>query len=103
LALENVLNQIIAVFSGDDGQQEELAAVMASAEQSDSRNGYRQNECSPSNQNRIDLQGLAKIQDTLEKIYKMVYTVKSEVGNVGKSANHDCSGLESQAIWITQQ
>ena len=89
LALENVLNQIIAAFSGEDEQQEELTAMMASAEQSDSRNGYRQNECSPSNRNRIDPQCLAKFQDTFEKIYKMVCDVKSEVGNVRTSTNHD--------------
>jgi hypothetical protein len=31
LALVNVLNQIIALFSGEDEQQEELVAMMASA------------------------------------------------------------------------
>ena len=43
LELEDVLNQIIAVFSIDDEEQHEaLAAMIASAEQPDSRSGYRQ-------------------------------------------------------------
>jgi hypothetical protein len=44
LELEKVLNQIIAVFSDEDEQQEELEAMMASAEPSDSQNDYRQKE-----------------------------------------------------------
>ena len=39
--LEEVLNQIISVFSTDDEQHEELVAIMASDEQYVARTGYR--------------------------------------------------------------
>jgi hypothetical protein len=79
-----VLNQIVSVFSTDDEQQEELAAMMASDEPYVVRTGYRP---TPSNQNSTDIQILAQFQDTLEKILKMVCDVKSELGNVRKSSN----------------
>jgi hypothetical protein len=50
LELDSVLNpsRIITVFSCEDERQEEFVAMLSSAEQSDSRSGYRQKECSPS-------------------------------------------------------
>jgi hypothetical protein len=67
LELEHVLYQIISVFSTDDEQHEELAAMMASDEQYVVQTGYRP---TPSNQNSTDTQTLAQFQDTLEKKIK---------------------------------
>ena len=66
LELEHVLNQIVSVFSNDDEQNEELAAMMASDEPLVVRTGYRPTQ---SNQNSTNNQILAQIQDTLEKIW----------------------------------
>jgi hypothetical protein len=76
LELEHVLNQIVSVFSNDDEQHEELAAMMVSDEPHAVRTGYRP---TPSNQNSTDTQTLAQFQDTLEKILRMVCDVKSEL------------------------
>jgi hypothetical protein len=54
LELDHVLNQIVSVFSNDDEQTEELAAMMAS-DVHVVRTGYRPN---PSNQNSSDTQSL---------------------------------------------
>jgi hypothetical protein len=88
LELEHVLNQLVSVFSTDDEQHEELAAMMASDEPYVVRTGYRP---TPSNQNSTDTQTLAQFQDTLDKILRMVCDVKSELGNVCESSNHDPS------------
>jgi hypothetical protein len=82
--LDHVLNQIVSVFSNDDEQNEELAAMLASDEPLVVRTGYRP---TPSNQNSSDTQALAHFQETLEKILKMVCDVKSELGHVRKSRN----------------
>jgi hypothetical protein len=83
LELNYVLNQIVSVFSNDDEQNEELAAMMASDEPLVVRTGHRP---TPSNQNSSDTPVLAHFQETLEKILKMVCAVKSELGHVRKSS-----------------
>jgi hypothetical protein len=75
MELEHVLDQIVSVFSNDEDEPEELAAMMA-ADVPVGRNGYRP---TPSIQNSSDTQVLMQFQDTLEKILRMVGDVNSEL------------------------
>ncbi len=85
MELDHVLDQIVSVFSNDEDEPEELAAMLA-ADVSVVRNGYR---TTPSTQKSSDTQGLMQFQDTLEKILKLVGDVKSELGLVRKSTSSE--------------
>jgi hypothetical protein len=85
MELDHVLDQIVSVFSNEEDEPEELAAMLA-ADVSIVRNGYR---TTPSVQNSSDTQGLMQFQDTLEKILRLVGDVKSELGLVRKSTSSE--------------
>jgi hypothetical protein len=87
--LDNVLYQIITVLSGKDQPEEQLASMMASNEQADSRHGcHEKGSTSPvayGNKSRSD----GTLSRILDKLYRTLCDIKSDLGNIRKSSQYE--------------